>query len=421
MYKAAQDACLQAPYTCETYELVSKHIPQNKDSHPCRPPTTAKSAASPDCVRSIKRAANTTQRYSTTAMEPRGNRSAVSSALEAVKSLEEKGEDGDEEAGLHLLASGGYNDIWLVRKPLGQAQQYVFRKPKANDALLPDQLRNEVAWLTFVREKLQNVPVPTVYDYSLAEGETETYYIAEESVEGECLSSVWKTFDETTKMAVARQIAQIVVELAGTTFKSIGGMMLDHKIGPTVEGMKLFKGRNKFHSPSCYDIGPYKTKKEYVLACYDKEIYYYSHAAEEDIEDGFFGEVSVEAFVKTLQATRQSIADDDTAFVPDEPFVLVHGDLHGRNIMMKDGRIEAILDWEFAGSYPLSELLGGTGVDVLEMETEEDVDENEKWSDVILELVGEIARSKAWEERRLALLLGSGNYELQKARVEMVP
>ena len=354
-------------------------------------------------------------------MEPLGNRSDVSSALEVVKSLEQKGEDGDEDAGLQLIASGGYNDIWLVRRPLGQAQQYVIRKPKEDDALLPDQLRNEVAWLSFVKENLQSVPVPKIYDYSLAESEAETYFMVDEFIEGECLSSVWKTFDEATKTAVARQIAQVVVVCAETTFDKIGGMMLDHTIGPTVEGMKLFKGRNKFHNPSCYDIGPYRTTKEYVLACYDKEIYYYSHAPEEDIEDGFFEEVSVDAFVKTLQATRKSIADDDTAFVPDEPFVLVHGDLHGRNIMMKDGHIKAVLDWEFAGSYPLSELLGGTGVDVLEMETEEDVDENEKWSDVILEQVGEIARSKDWDERRLALLLGSGNYELQKARVEMVP
>ncbi|KAL8819160.1 MAG: hypothetical protein Q9191_007794 [Dirinaria sp. TL-2023a] len=118
---------------------------------------------------------------------------------------------------------------------------------------------------------------------------------------------------------------------------------------------------------------------------------------------------------------RRSIAEDDKAFTPEEPFVLVHGDFHGRNIMMKDGRIAAILDWEFAGAYPLSELLGGVGVDVLEMESEGDVDENNKWSEVIVKLAGEIARSKGWDEKRLALLLGDGNPDLQRARVEMLP
>jgi len=158
-----------------------------------------------------------------------------------------------------------------------------------------------------------------------------------------------------------------------------------------------------------------------VLACYDKEIYYYLNASEEDIDQGFFEDVPKEDFIKSLQDTRQSIAEDDTAFLPEEPFVLVHGDLHGRNIMMKNGHIEAILDWEFAGSYPLSELLGGTGVDVLEIEDDEGEVENNTWSETIVKLAGEIARSKGWDDRRLGLLVGDGNLELQKVRVEMFP
>ena len=31
----------------------------------------------------------------------------------------------------------------------------------------------------------------------------------------------------------------------------------------------------------------------------------------------------------------------------------------------------AVLDWEFSGAYPLSELIGGAGVDVLEIIDEE--------------------------------------------------
>jgi aminoglycoside phosphotransferase (APT) family kinase protein len=158
-----------------------------------------------------------------------------------------------------------------------------------------------------------------------------------------------------------------------------------------------------------------------VLACYDKEIYYYLNGSEEDIDQDFFEDVPKEDFIKSLQDTRQSIAEDDTAFLPEEPFVLVHGDLHGRNIMMKDGHIEAILDWEFAGSYPLSELLGGMGVDVLEVDDDEGEVENNSWSEVIVKLAGEIANSRGWDDRRLGLLVGDGSLELQKARVEMFP
>lgn len=158
-----------------------------------------------------------------------------------------------------------------------------------------------------------------------------------------------------------------------------------------------------------------------MVACYDKEIHYYSHAPEEDIDQDLFEDISKDDFIKTLQDTRRFIAKDHKAFLPEEPFFLVHGDFHGRNIMMKDGRIAAILDWEFAGSYPLSELLGGVGVDVLEMDSDEDVEENSKWSEVIVKLAGEIARSKGWDEKRLGLLLGDGHPDLQRARIEMFP
>lgn len=34
------------------------------------------------------------------------------------------------------------------------------------------------------------------------------------------------------------------------------------------------------------------------------------------------------------------------------PIVFTHGDIAARNIMVRDGRIVALLDWEFAGWYP---------------------------------------------------------------------
>ena len=88
------------------------------------------------------------------------------------------------------------------------------------------------------------VPVPKVYSHSLLENSgLTTHYIAEEFIDGECLSTLWKSYDESTKSAIASQIAEIIVTLGETTFDSIGSLMLDHTLGPTVEGIKLFKGR----------------------------------------------------------------------------------------------------------------------------------------------------------------------------------
>ena len=89
--------------------------------------------------------------------------------------------------------------------------------------------------------------------------------------------------------------------------------------------------------------------------------------------------------------------------------------------MVKDGRIKAILDWEFAGSYPLSELLGGMGVDIVEVEDKESEDENDVWSGKIVGLVEEVAREKGWTDEKIRLLVGHGNRDLQKVRVEMFP
>lgn len=176
-----------------------------------------------------------------------------------------------------------------------------------------------------------------------------------------------------------------------------------------------------FHSPACYDIGPYNSTQQYVLACYDKEIYYYTHAPATSIDWDLFESISREDFVAELVSERDAIAQNDSVFLPEEPFVFVHGDLHGRNIMVEDGRITGILDWEFAGAYPLSELLGGMGVDVLEPADEAGEEENNLWSERIVVLAEQIARERGWEESRIALLVGDGNPKLQKVRVEMFP
>lgn len=80
-----------------------------------------------------------------------------------------------------------------------------------------------------------------------------------------------------------------------------------------------------------------------------------------------------------------------------------------------------MLNWEFAGIYPLSEVLAGTGIDVVEMEDDETIDEAWEWSDRIVALVEGRARARGWDEEKVKLLVGHGNAELQAARLEMLP
>lgn len=125
-------------------------------------------------------------------------------------------------------------------------------------------------------------------------------------------------------------------------------------------------------------------------------------------------------FISDLQATRDALIKDPAPFLPQEPFAFVHGDFCGRNIMVHEGHVKAVLDWEFAGSYPLSELLGGDGIEMFELENE-NLMEHMQWSDIIRDKIIERAEDRGWDDAKIDLLVGEGNRELQLARREMIP
>ena len=127
-----------------------------------------------------------------------------------------------------------------------------------------------------------------------------------------------------------------------------------------------------------------------------------------------------ENFIASLQATRDRLAADPSPFLPQEPFALVHGDFCGQNMMIHKSRIAAIIDWEFSGSYPLSEILGGMGIELFELD-DDNMREHHQWSDRIRDGIVDKARAKGWKEDDIGLLVGAGNQDLQLARIEMFP
>lgn len=54
---------------------------------------------------------------------------------------------------------------------------------------------------------------------------------------------------------------------------------------------------------------------------------------------------------ETIESKLQELKDEFLS-IPEGPCVLTHGDLNLSNIMVKDGKITAIIDWEHAGFYP---------------------------------------------------------------------
>lgn len=117
----------------------------------------------------------------------------------------------------------------------------VIREPKEEAS--PCQIENEIAFLTYIAEHHPSIPVPKVYAYNIKQSGSDSPYIAMEFIDGQPLDSLWSSLTETEKASVADRVAQIIVTLSEINLGGIGGLTLEHKLGPTVEGMKLFKGR----------------------------------------------------------------------------------------------------------------------------------------------------------------------------------
>lgn len=324
---------------------------------------------------------------------------------------------------ISLLAKGGYNDVWLVsfRKDSAQLlkQSFVLRVPNS-DSLQPHQIRNEVGWLQYMAKHCTEIPVPRVYAYCDGAINDAHPFIALEYIEAISLSEAWKSYNEEEKVDVARKVAGIVVRLGEMRFDGIGGMQADGTMGPTVEGVKLFNGRKGFHNADCYDIGSYASIEQYVLAYYDKEIYYYVNASDSDFDDDYFDDESRADLVQRLKRTRSSAKADLEQHQREEPFVLCHNDLHGRNILMRGTDVASVIDWEFANALPLSELVHG-GVEVLEMVDDESVEECWNWQDKVCGYVVQIAKARKWDAKDMQLLTSTGDDVLQCARMEMFP
>lgn len=81
--------------------------------------------------------------------------------------------------------------------------------------------------------------------------------------------------------------------------------------------------------------------------------YYYTHADNNDILMDLFDKVTVAQFIESLKFEKENISNNVQLFqTPDaEPWVLVHEDFHAGNVLVRDGCLVGIVDWEFSGVY----------------------------------------------------------------------
>lgn len=153
------------------------------------------------------------------------------------------------------------------------------------------------------------LPVPAVHEVHASDQNTG---ILMDFVDGECLEEAWPSMDSEQKQSVAEQIGHIVttVRQAASDRRSIGALG-----GPARDCRQV----------SDYSGGPSANEAEFNIF----------------VLDLLRGTPSMirNTLVEALNVSNQ--------------IVFTHGDLTPRNIIVKGDRVQALLDWEYAGWYPL--------------------------------------------------------------------
>ncbi|KIH91134.1 hypothetical protein SPBR_01954 [Sporothrix brasiliensis 5110] len=158
------------------------------------------------------------------------------------------------------------------------------------------------------------VPVPDVFGTEVTpEGR---FRISMSYIEGQTLEAAWPSLSEDDKTCYCRQVGAIL-----TAMRAIPPP--DPSFIGACDGKEIRDGRlySTYMSPVCADEDAFNA---YLVSSI-------APATPDAVR---------EAFVRRLQSQ------------PRHRIVLTHGDLAPRNIMVRDGRVVALIDWEEAGWYP---------------------------------------------------------------------
>lgn len=181
---------------------------------------------------------------------------------------------------------------------------------------------NEVLALRFV-EANTTIPVPKVISYDWDR-------ITMEYIKGQTLQQAWPTLTPSQRSDVLAQLSDYIAQMRSLRGTYLGRLDSEGVVVP---------------STITRSGGPFQTMSEFhdwltnpLKRSHGKSVYWH-------------------------QITIQLGAD--------YPIVFTHGDIAARNIMIWDGRIIAILDWELAGWYPeyWDYVYAMQGLDKLDWET----------------------------------------------------
>ncbi|EEP82878.1 conserved hypothetical protein [Uncinocarpus reesii 1704] len=179
----------------------------------------------------------------------------------------------------------------------------------------------EAATMKFVSENT-SIPVPKVYCSFVRKNRA---YIVMERIRGDEIPRAWKKLSEESRQKMFDQLKTMVQELRalipppGTGVQScVGGSLCDARIPRPKARFGPFKTIQEFHVWLREDFQPSKKDK--------------GTSSDQDWED-----------------IEKMVAQQDG---PWPPPVFTHCDLNPFNILVREGKVVGIIDWEFAGWYP---------------------------------------------------------------------
>lgn len=174
--------------------------------------------------------------------------------------------------------------------------------------------KNEAKTLQLLERYADNPAPELVCDWADRNGR---YFVLQKRMEGESLETVWPILSHDQKVAIADQVADVCKHLQSITSSSI----------QTVDGGACspallffnFDPRGPFHS---------------------------------DVE--LWDAISLTIHNPPEKSFPQQVLDNlKKRFPKCAPYVLTHCDLNIGNIMVKDGKLVGIIDWEHAAYYPI--------------------------------------------------------------------
>ena len=234
--------------------------------------------------------------------------------------------------------------------------------------------RSEAAMMQFASQ-IPGLKIPKVLGYYEVKSQfsKDIAVIVMEWVAGEPLHQVWETLKEAEKSYIKKQL-KVQLALMQTYTKPYIGRV-GHQAAYGVFA--------KFHMKELRGVGPFDSEAEWEKWCSDRlrdvrgrlSLSYWEYRTSLKCKEEL---KKIEKFFQFIGISKPRKAKE---------FVLTHGDFAPRNIMVKDGKVTGIIDWEHSGFYPWYIEQGIFAAGIVSMES--------WWLDVFREIAPRVSYSQA--------------------------